>query len=79
MIVIIELAAKSVVIKPVKLNLMTVLVETTLDDGTILDERVIEPVTVNEAEEKTNDMAEGRVRVIYPLALNLELTLYVIV
>ena len=41
---------------------------------------VLVPFTVNEAEVKFKDIkVEGKVIVIYPLALNLEFTLYVII
>jgi hypothetical protein len=78
-IIIMELACKSEVIKDAKLNVIILLEDTTAEVGIIFDERVVEPVTVNEAEDKLNVMAEGKVSVIYPFALNLELTLYVII
>lgn len=49
--VIIELADKSVVIKDEKLNVIMVSEDVIADVGTILDEIVVVPVTINEAEE----------------------------
>jgi hypothetical protein len=45
----------------------------------VVEDLVVAPVKVKDAVVKAKVITEGRVMVIYPLALNLELTLYVIV
>ena len=74
------LASRSEVMSDEKFKVITLLDEITLAVGMkLVDARVVVPVKAKDAEEKLKDMVEGRVRVIYPFALNLEFTLYVIV
>ena len=74
------LASRSEVTSDEKFKVITLLDEITLAVGMkLVDARVVVPVKAKDAEEKLKDMVEGRVRVIYPFALNLEFTLYVIV